>query len=220
MKSSKLQSRSFFLSFSLMAKADTIPCSKTMFGDPAEQSKHDADISLLDGELDEGYDPETQAILASVIQKDVSTSHPKPFDQYASTKSAHSLEVEEMQQVLKLRVIWKGEPRPDGAAKWSFLFRLVSLVAPEELGSGGFSPLEQTAPFRRLHEMMQAKTGMSESDIVLVYDDQRIMLGGTPKSLRMRKDTTEEISQHCFLKTCPISADFVQSSIQRVNGNS
>lgn len=43
--------------------------------------------------------------------------------------------------------------------------------------------------------MMQAKTGLDEEGLVLVYDGHRIMLGATPQALRIRKDTSTKIGQ-------------------------
>ncbi|CCA73894.1 hypothetical protein PIIN_07847 [Serendipita indica DSM 11827] len=129
-----------------------------------------------DEEPIEALDEETLAIidkakqLASIKSPELEAQSPV----YAGGSSFHPDEEELETDSLKLYVFWKGPPREDFPQKWRFQFNL-------------------TAPFRRLNEMMQQKTQLPEEDIVLVYASKRILLGATPRSLRMRKDTTEMI---------------------------
>lgn len=151
---------------------------------------------MQDDDIDVEDDPEIQAILASAISKNASGSYSQGLDSFdarspfADAISPRSPEEGEDAEMARLKVHWLGESFGDGRTKWTFGFMLVGIsyqMTPQT------HHYHQDAPFRRLNEMMRAKTGRGEEDIVLVYDKQRIMLGATPRSLRIKKDMSTKI---------------------------
>ena len=150
-------------------------------------------------------DPEIKAMLESAREQDYARSH--AYDAQSPSYNDPSSPIndpqeEETQEVLKLKVYWKGSPRSHGRTKWAFAFNLVRLLYTMSKAALQFSNLTfaQNAPFRRLSEIMQPKVELTENELVLAHNSRRILLGATPKSLRMRKDTIETIGT-CLLPT-------------------
>ncbi|KAG8825818.1 hypothetical protein FRC19_010371 [Serendipita sp. 401] len=146
---------------------------EALFGVGATNTK-ESNTAANDNEdiEEEEEDPETMAIIerARLSLHDSAYGGPSP----AAAASPQSHEEPQNADSLKLTVVWKGKPQADLPGKWKFRFMLA-------------------APFRSLNEVMQEKTKLKEQDIVLLYKSQRILLGTTPKSLKMRKDTSEVI---------------------------
>ncbi|KAG8811800.1 hypothetical protein FRC17_002319, partial [Serendipita sp. 399] len=144
--------------------------SDALFGAATANLNETYTLANDDDDMEED-DPETRAIIErarlSIQDPDYNATSPP-------VSSPQSQLEPQVVDSLKLAVVWKGQPREDIPPKWRFRFTL-------------------TAPFRSLNEMMQVKTQLKEQDIVLVYDSRRILLGATPKSLKMRKDSSETI---------------------------
>ncbi|PVF96220.1 hypothetical protein CPB86DRAFT_521765 [Serendipita vermifera] len=177
-----------------------------IYGTAGPDQSHATTAPVYD-ELDEGLDeeeeedPEIKAIMQTARQKYQSPGPRSPSGasrpSLANAASSFSsdprspelsmispvIQPQEYDQkqadpdTLTLKVYWQGSSMPDGKNKWSFKFFLNSA-------------------FRRLNETLQDKTGLGEEDIVLVYDSKRVLLGATPKSLRMKKDTKENIDAY------------------------
>ncbi|KAG8807105.1 hypothetical protein FRC17_004653, partial [Serendipita sp. 399] len=144
--------------------------SDALFGAATANLNETYTVTNDDDDMEED-DPETRAIIERAR---LSIQDPAYHASSPPVSSPQSKLEPQVVDSLKLAVVWKGQPREDIPPKWRFRFTL-------------------TAPFRSLNEMMQVKTQLKEQDIVLVYDSRRILLGATPKSLKMRKDTSETI---------------------------
>jgi hypothetical protein len=149
-------------------------------------------------EEEEEMDPEIKEMLESAREQDHARS--QAYDAQSPSYNDPSSPLndpqeEETQDVLKLKVYWKGFPLSHGKTKWAFAFNLVSLLCSLLYATLQLSDLTfaQNAPFRRLSEIMQPKVELAENELVLAHNSRRILLGATPKSLRMRKDTIETI---------------------------
>lgn len=148
---------------------------EVFFGGEADDA---AKLSQEDEEMeDEEEDPEVSALLAGARRAEEAAFKSRVYDVQSPTyddPASPALSQEEEEDKLKLKVQWKGPALEEGKGKWAFAFN-------------------HRAPFRRLNETMQTKTKLPEKEIVLAHNGHRILLGATPKSLRMRKDTTETI---------------------------
>jgi len=174
----------------------------------------------------EEVNPELQALMKSTKDSAASRSHAYDAQSPGYNDPSSPLnepQEEESQEVLKLKVYWKGFPLSDGKTKWAFAFNPVGLLYTLVYVELQLSQLDfaQNAPFRRLSEIMQPKVQLTENELVLAHNSRRILLGATPKSLRMRKDTTETIGARLLL-TWSLNLTFVcfQMFTQNCNGTS
>lgn len=190
-------------------------------GDP-EQEPEGSDIEMVEEEMD----PEVKAMLESARERDHAASRSHAYDAQSPgyndpSSPLNEPQEEETQDVLKLKVYWKGSPLSDGKTKWAFAFNLVGLFCTLVYVALQLSHFIfiQNAPFRRLSEIMQPKVQLTENELVLAHNSRRILLGATPKSLRMRKDTTEIIGARLLL-TRSLYLPFIcsQTFIQNCNG--
>lgn len=114
----------------------TIYVRTTLFGAQNENKPLYTEPTLQDDDIDVEDDPEIQAILASAISKNASSSYSQGLDSFdtrspfADATSPRSPEEGEDAEMARLKVNWLGESFGDGRTKWTFGFMLVGILYP------------------------------------------------------------------------------------------